>query len=112
VRGKLYTVNPIAVSSTFANVFTENKRAVCLIDSPEFGRVAFVAVGATMVRAEHGCSKFVRSGFALLPLTSPVHQHVSYRPHVASWIATRHRRDLALHQHGCVACVQAPHVSL
>ena len=50
VRGKLYTVNPIAVSSTFANVFTENKRAVCLIDSPEFGRVAFVAIGATMVR--------------------------------------------------------------
>ena len=58
VRGKLYTVNPIAVSSTFADVFTENKRAVCLIDSPEFGRVAFIAIGATMVRAEHGSHYF------------------------------------------------------
>lgn len=50
VRGRLYTVNPIAVNSTFCNVFTENKRAVCVIDSPDFGEVAFIAVGATMVR--------------------------------------------------------------
>ena len=56
VRGKLYTVNPIAVSSSFANVFTENKRAVCLIDSPEFGQVAFIAIGATMVRQTAVCA--------------------------------------------------------
>lgn len=49
VRGKLYTVNPIAVNSTFANVFTQNKRAVVIIDSPQFGEVAFIAIGATMV---------------------------------------------------------------
>ncbi|KAJ4824416.1 hypothetical protein Tsubulata_033282 [Turnera subulata] len=35
--GSLYTVNPIAVNSKYCNVFTENKR------------VAFVAIGATMV---------------------------------------------------------------
>ncbi|KAK9807507.1 hypothetical protein WJX72_001112 [[Myrmecia] bisecta] len=49
VPGKLYTVNPIAVNSTYTDVFTENKRAVCMIDTPEFGEVAFVAIGATMV---------------------------------------------------------------
>ena len=50
IPGKLYTVNPIAVNSRNVNVFCENKRAVALIDSPDFGRVAFVAIGATMVR--------------------------------------------------------------
>ena len=79
VRGKLYTVNPIAVASTYANVYTQvrllpdtvpckwcrtcppscgsttdctalqNKRAVVIIDSPEFGPVAVVCIGATMV---------------------------------------------------------------
>lgn len=49
VPGRLYTVNPIAINSTFANVLTENKRAVCLFDTPEYGQVAFVVVGATMV---------------------------------------------------------------
>jgi phosphatidylserine decarboxylase len=49
VRGKLYTVNPIAVASTYANVFTQNKRAVVIIDSPQFGPVAVVCIGATMV---------------------------------------------------------------
>ncbi|KAI5661452.1 hypothetical protein M9H77_20775 [Catharanthus roseus] len=37
IPGCLYTVNPIAVNSKYCNVFTENKR------------VAFVAIGATMV---------------------------------------------------------------
>lgn len=49
VRGKLYTVNPIAVASTYANVFTQNKRAVVTIDSPVFGPVAVICIGATMV---------------------------------------------------------------
>lgn len=49
VPGRLYTVNPIAINSTFANVLTENKRAICIFDTPEYGRVAFVVVGATMV---------------------------------------------------------------
>lgn len=49
IPGPLYTVNPIAVNSKYCNVFTENKRVVCIISSKEFGKMAFVAIGATMV---------------------------------------------------------------
>ncbi|KAK4491228.1 hypothetical protein RD792_001961 [Penstemon davidsonii] len=49
IPGCLYTVNPIAVNSKYCNVFTENKRVVALISAEEFGKVAFVAIGATMV---------------------------------------------------------------
>ncbi|KAL5982665.1 phosphatidylserine decarboxylase [Asimina triloba] len=49
IAGSLFTVNPIAVNSKYCNVFTENKRAVSVISSPDFGKVAFVAIGATMV---------------------------------------------------------------
>ncbi|CAD5335122.1 unnamed protein product [Arabidopsis thaliana] len=56
VSGSLYTVNPIAVNSKYCNVFTENKRTVAIISTSEFGKVAFVAIGATMV----GSINFVR----------------------------------------------------
>lgn len=49
IPGCLYTVNPIAVNSKYCNVFTENKRVVSMISTSEFGKVAFVAIGATMV---------------------------------------------------------------
>ncbi|KAF3435181.1 hypothetical protein FNV43_RR22268 [Rhamnella rubrinervis] len=49
IPGCLYTVNPIAVNSKYCNVFTENKRVVTVISTAEFGKVAFVAIGATMV---------------------------------------------------------------
>lgn len=49
IPGSLYTVNPIAVNSKYCNVFTENKRNVSIISTDHFGKVAFVAVGATMV---------------------------------------------------------------
>ncbi|CAI0401120.1 unnamed protein product [Linum tenue] len=49
VSGCLYTVNPIAVNSKYCNVFTENKRVVSIISTVSFGKVAFVAIGATMV---------------------------------------------------------------
>ncbi|KAL3515571.1 hypothetical protein ACH5RR_022473 [Cinchona calisaya] len=49
IPGCLYTVNPIAVNSKYCNVFTENKRVVCIISTEDFGKVAFVAIGATMV---------------------------------------------------------------
>ncbi|EFH42453.1 predicted protein [Arabidopsis lyrata subsp. lyrata] len=49
LSGSLYTVNPIAVNSKYCNVFTENKRTVAIISTAEFGKVAFVAIGATMV---------------------------------------------------------------
>lgn len=35
--------------NTSVDVYTENKRVVCPIESPEFGLVTFVAIGATMV---------------------------------------------------------------
>ncbi|VFQ81815.1 unnamed protein product [Cuscuta campestris] len=49
IPGCLYTVNPIAVNSKYCNVFTENKRVVSIISTQDFGKVAFVAIGATMV---------------------------------------------------------------
>ncbi|XVE93074.1 hypothetical protein REPUB_Repub01dG0158800 [Reevesia pubescens] len=49
IPGCLYTVNPIAVNSKYCNVFTENKRVVSIISTAEFGKVAFIAIGATMV---------------------------------------------------------------
>uniref|UniRef100_A0A2P2M6N2 phosphatidylserine decarboxylase n=1 Tax=Rhizophora mucronata TaxID=61149 RepID=A0A2P2M6N2_RHIMU len=49
VPGCLYTVNPVAVNSEYCNVFTENKRVVSIISTADFGKVAFVAIGATMV---------------------------------------------------------------
>ncbi|KAK6919688.1 Phosphatidylserine decarboxylase-related, partial [Dillenia turbinata] len=49
IPGCLYTVNPIAVNSKYCNVFTENKRVVSMISTKDFGKVAFVAIGATMV---------------------------------------------------------------
>ena len=49
IPGELLTVNPIAVNSIYCDVFTVNKRSVMMIDSKEYGRVAFVAIGATLV---------------------------------------------------------------
>ncbi|XP_022876414.1 phosphatidylserine decarboxylase proenzyme 2-like [Olea europaea var. sylvestris] len=49
IPGCLYTVNPIAVNSKYCNVFTENKRVAALISTADFGKVACVAIGATMV---------------------------------------------------------------
>jgi len=46
--GSYYTVNPMAVRSTVA-VYSDNVREVLYIDSPQFGLVAFVAVGAMLV---------------------------------------------------------------
>eukprot|EP00899_Mesostigma_viride_P007775 jgi/Mesvir1/1699/Mv21158-RA.3 len=48
IPGSYYTVNPVAVNSPH-DVFIKNKRAITLIDSPQFGNVAFVAIGATLV---------------------------------------------------------------
>lgn len=48
IDGTFYTVNPVAVNSR-TNVFTANKRVVCEIESPSYGRVFLVAIGATCV---------------------------------------------------------------
>ncbi len=44
-----YQVNPLAINSPSLNVFTENARVITMIDSPEFGPVAYIAIGATLV---------------------------------------------------------------
>jgi phosphatidylserine decarboxylase len=48
IEGPLYSVNPIALRRNI-HIFTENKRAVSQIDSPEFGLVVMLEVGATCV---------------------------------------------------------------
>lgn len=48
VGGTYYTVNPMAIRTSI-DVFSENRRSIALIDSPDFGKVAYVCVGAMMV---------------------------------------------------------------
>lgn len=48
IPGTYYTVSPLAIRKD-VNVFTENRRMVTEIETKEFGRVLFIAVGATMV---------------------------------------------------------------
>jgi phosphatidylserine decarboxylase len=49
IDGALFTVNPIAIRQNVPDVYTENKREVCLVHTRAFGTVAIVAVGATVV---------------------------------------------------------------
>ena len=48
IPGGYNTVNPIAIRKD-VDVYTENKRSVCPIDSDDFGQVVLIAVAATMV---------------------------------------------------------------
>ncbi|MDX1952083.1 MAG: phosphatidylserine decarboxylase [Verrucomicrobiota bacterium] len=48
IGGPLFSVNPIALRQNI-RILTENRRAWCEIDSPEFGAVAMFEVGATCV---------------------------------------------------------------
>jgi len=48
INGPLYSVNPIALRKNIW-ILAENKRAVCTIDSPEFGKVLMLEIGATCV---------------------------------------------------------------
>ncbi|KAI8874263.1 hypothetical protein GQ42DRAFT_159935 [Ramicandelaber brevisporus] len=48
ISGQLYTVNPMAIRSTL-DVYGENSRVVSYIDSPQFGKVTMVCIGAMMV---------------------------------------------------------------
>jgi len=43
--GVYHSVNPLALSLGI-NIFCENKRRVTLLDSPQFGRIAYLEVGA------------------------------------------------------------------
>lgn len=48
LNGWLYSVSPVALRRNLAYLW-ENRRMVTLIESPVFGRVAMVEIGATMV---------------------------------------------------------------
>ncbi|KAI8821406.1 phosphatidylserine decarboxylase-domain-containing protein [Fimicolochytrium jonesii] len=48
IDGSYFTVNPMAIRTT-VDVYTENVRAVTYLDSPEFGKLAYVSIGAMMV---------------------------------------------------------------
>lgn len=50
INGWLYSVSPLALRVR-PSYLVENKRMVTLMDSPQFGRVAVLEVGATMVGA-------------------------------------------------------------
>jgi phosphatidylserine decarboxylase len=48
INGWLYSVSPIALRQNLAYLWA-NKRLITLVESPVFGRVAIIEVGATMV---------------------------------------------------------------
>jgi len=48
IPGSYFTVNPMAVRQRI-DVYTENARTVCLLETAHFGKVALVAIGAMMV---------------------------------------------------------------
>ncbi|GAA6057046.1 hypothetical protein JCM3770_005225 [Rhodotorula araucariae] len=52
IAGQYYTVNPMAIRST-VSVYSENVRLVASIDSPVFGEVMNVWIGAMMVASIH-----------------------------------------------------------
>lgn len=49
IKGSYFSVSPYALAGNFTKVFCENKREICLLDSPKFGEIALVPIGATMV---------------------------------------------------------------
>jgi len=48
INGWLYSVNPIAIKKNL-DIFTQNKRTVCEIETEAFGQMLYVEVGATCV---------------------------------------------------------------
>ena len=48
INGPLYSVNPVALRRNI-HIFSENKRALCRIESPKFGTVLMLEIGATCV---------------------------------------------------------------
>lgn len=48
INGWLYSVNPIAIKKD-VHIFTQNKRALCTLETECFGRVLFLEIGATNV---------------------------------------------------------------
>ena len=68
VPGKLFSVNPLT-ARTVPNLFARNERVVAVFDT-EFGPMAMVAVGATIV----GSMEMVWSGIVTPPTRSDVNR--------------------------------------
>jgi phosphatidylserine decarboxylase len=52
INGLLHSVNPAAIKKNI-EIFSENKRTLCILESPEFGKVLFLEIGATCVGSIH-----------------------------------------------------------
>ncbi|MBA3815153.1 MAG: phosphatidylserine decarboxylase [Parachlamydiaceae bacterium] len=52
INGWLYSVNPMAIKKDL-QIFTQNKRTLCELETKKFGKVLFLEVGATFVGAIH-----------------------------------------------------------
>lgn len=52
INGWLYSVNPIAIKKNIS-FFVQNKRTLCEIESPAFGKVIYMDIGATFVGSIH-----------------------------------------------------------
>lgn len=52
INGWLYSVNPIAIKQNIS-VFVQNKRTLCEIETPSFGKVIYMDIGATFVGSIH-----------------------------------------------------------
>ncbi|MDP1608776.1 MAG: archaetidylserine decarboxylase [Chlamydiales bacterium] len=64
IQGSLFSVNPLALSKRLS-ILWENKRFLTELDSPEFGTVLYIEVGATAVGSVHQTylpSSFVKKG--------------------------------------------------
>lgn len=48
IEGAYYTVNPMAVRSPL-DIYGENVRTISVLESPQFGTIAYVCIGAMMV---------------------------------------------------------------
>lgn len=52
INGWLYSVNPLAIKKDI-EIFTQNKRTLCTLNTERFGEVLFLEIGATFVGAIH-----------------------------------------------------------
>jgi phosphatidylserine decarboxylase len=52
INGLLFSVNPIAIKKNI-QIFAENKRTLCILESEQFGKVLFLEIGAVCVGAIH-----------------------------------------------------------
>jgi phosphatidylserine decarboxylase len=48
INGRLYSVNPLAIKRNI-QIFVQNKRTLCELQTPLFGRILYMEVGATNV---------------------------------------------------------------